>query len=562
MRRFLALSLSVLLMAHVLVVPAYAAAPYDAGWVPPVPEFIASVANGFRISELVGLPGAGKYQEATDWFAELLQDPDATLLFLLDQDVYNKAKEEQGIEYDRQFSLYVVAPDKRANGSYYDLGGFEHTGGPQHFERMSKPSPMTYMCLNNPHSFIKYIYDDKSGKLVMQPNVTHLPGGSGSIIRFTYVLAVGNGSGFSSFDPWQFVNGQFAEKSEVYPGFRQVNGKDFGVGTVYHQVVNGKAVNHWRDYNWWLGIDGGPVPPYNPNLDLDQDTDGDGNPDINIDTDGDGNPNINIDTDGDGKPDINIDIDGDDKPDINIDTDGDGKPDINIDIDGDGKPDINIDTDGDGNPDTNIDTDGDRKPDVNIDTDGDGKPDTNIDIDGDGKPDINIKPGGDSSGGSSGGSSGSGGDGGSSSGGSSGSGGDGGSSAGGRAGSGGDGGSSSGGSSGSGGEGPGSGGGSSGGGDGPGSDGGNSSDKGSTPPDTWFDDPEELPRDPWEFFDPFKFDYDPFSWDRDYDPLEDYEPGKMPDFPKPGNPNSVKDPFDIPHSIKFRDFLVKLWGLS
>ena len=486
----LSLSLAALLFVS-MTIPAYAAAPYDADWVPPVPEFITQITNGFQINELVGLPGSGKYQEPTDWFSDLIQDPNATFLFLLDQDVYNKVKEEQGTEYDRQFSLYLVAPDRKANGSYYDLGVFEHTGGPQHFERMSKPSPMTYMCLNNPHSFIKYVYDDKSGKLVMQPNVTHLPGGSGSVIRFTYVLAAGNGSCFSSFEPWQFVNGRFAEKSDVYPGFTQVSGKDFGVGTAYHQVVNGKAVNHWRDYNWWLGIDGGPIPPYNPNLDIDQDTNGDGNPDTNIDTDGDGKPDINIDTDGDGNPDINIDTDGDGNPDINIDTDGDGKPDINIDTDGDRNPDINIDTDGDGKPDINIDTDGDGNPDINIDTNGDGRPDTNIDIDGDGKPDINTKPGdGDSSGSSS-----------------------------------------SGGSSGSEGEGPGGGEGS-GGGEEPGgpSSGGSSSDKGG-PPDTWFPPEDDLPKDPWEFFDPFKPQTPPIDWDDDYDPrnpgdpiYDDYDP--------------------------------------
>lgn len=132
---------------------------------------------------------------------------------------------------------------------------------------------------------------------------------------------------------------------------------------------------------------------------INDDTDGDDKPDINIDTDGDGKPDLNIDTDKDNEPDVNIDTDGDGEPDLNIDTDGDYKPDINIDTDGDGKPDINIDKDGDGEADTNIDTDGDGQPDVNIeddelevnkDTDGDGIPDINIDTDNNGDPDLNI----------------------------------------------------------------------------------------------------------------------------------------------------------------------------
>ena len=33
--------------------------------------------------------------------------------------------------------------------------------------------------------------------------------------------------------PLRFVNGPISEPSDVYPGFTQVCGKDFGVGTVY-----------------------------------------------------------------------------------------------------------------------------------------------------------------------------------------------------------------------------------------------------------------------------------------------------------------------------------------
>lgn len=148
-------------------------------------------------------------------------------------------------------------------------------------------------------------------------------------------------------------------------------------------------------YGFWLGHDGGGSVPDKPEDNINQDTNGDGKPDLNVDTDGDGKADINIDTDGDKRPDINIDTDGDNRPDINIDTDGDKRPDINIDTNGDKRPDINIDTDGDKRPDINIDTDGDGRPDINIDTNGDGRPDINIDTNGDKRPDINIDTNGD-----------------------------------------------------------------------------------------------------------------------------------------------------------------------
>ena len=504
-----------LLLLGVTAVPAFAAAPYDADWVPPVPDFIISEKNGFSFSPDVGM-SMGNYDSNTALKKFLTDHQNFPGIVLLDQGVYNRYKEEKGEDYDRQFSVYIVAPDKKANGSYYNFGFFQHHGGPQHIDHMAVPSPMAYYCGDNPHTFIKYIYDERANQLVLQPGVSKLPGGSGSMIRFTYVLAFGTFYSEEGDGSWAIsvTNGPFSEPSDVYPGFTRVSGRDFGVGTIYHQVVDGKVVNHWRDYDWWLGVDGGEIPPYNQNLDLDQDTDGDGKPDLNVDTDGDGKPDINIDTNGDGKPDLNIDTNGDGKPDINIDTDRDGKPDlnidtngdkkpdlnvdtngdfapdINIDTNGDGKPDINIDTNGDKKPDLNIDTDGDRKPDLNIDTTGDGKPDTNVDIDGDGKPDVNVKPGGGSGGGGSGsGSSGSGSESGSGSG-----------------------------SSGSGGGSSESGSGDSGGG---GSGGGSSSDKGSGHPDAWFNDSDDdLTYDPWQFFDPFQAEKEPITWDKDYDPTK------------------------------------------
>ena len=57
--------------------------------------------------------------------------------------------------------------------------------------------------------------------------------------------------------------------------------------------------------------------------------------------------------------------------------------------------------------------------------------------------------------------------------------------------------------------------------DGPGSGGGSSSDKGSGHPDTWFDKSDGgVSYDPWEFFDPFKSNYDPVPWDKNYSPTK------------------------------------------
>jgi len=562
-KRFLAVFLAVLLLAS-MAVQAYAAEPYDSEWVPPFPEALeVNTETGAWSSRSFCFTGCS--QETMDFvFNCYAEGPN---LVLLDQGVYNRYNEENGIGYDRQFSLYFVKPDKKPNGEYYNLGYFQHNGGPHHQEQMNTPSPMRYGCYE-PHSFVKAVYDVKSKQFYFQPSISHLPGGSGSFIRFTYVLS-GN---------------TLCQPSDVYPYFSAMNaGKwdttptskremsEFEVSTIYNQFVDGEVVPHYRDYDWWIGIKGtGDIPPYNENLDVDQDVDGDGKPDHNVDTNGDGKPEINIDTDGDGKPDLNIDTDGDRKPDLNIDTDSDGKPDVNLDTDGDGaadldidtngdgKPDLNIDTNGDKKPDLNVDTDGDRRPDLNIDTNGDGKPDLNIDtngdgkadlnidtngdgkadanvdIDGDGKPDVNIQPGGGSGGGSSSSGSGEG-------------------------------------SSGSGSEsgpGSGSGGSESGGGEGEGggdSGGGSSSDKGSGPPDTWFRDDEDKPNGLdyylWSFFDPYKYQYKPFDWDKDYDPLEGYDPGQMPDFPHAGDPNyGAKDPFDVPNDIKFKDFAIEFEG--
>ncbi len=411
-------SLVATLLVH-MVIPAYAAAPYDADWIPPVPEFIIQD-NGIVSIQGQILDGAVKQnEELSDFWCSVGWN--RPFIVLLDQGVYNKYNEEHGIEYDKQFSIYVVCPDKKSDDTYYDFGVFEHTGGPQHFEQMNVPSPMTYFCLNNPHSFMKYIYNpENGGSWVLQPSVSHLPGGSGSQIRFTYVLAAGFEYDFLN-TLRKLKNGTFSEPSELYPYFTQVAGNDFGVGTAFHQQVEGETVYHYRCYDWWLGIQGDEIPPWPPGFEGDS---------------------------------------------------------------------------------------------------------------GGGSSGGSSSGGGDSGGGSSGGSSSGGGDsGGSSSGGSSSGGGDsgGGSSGGSSSGGGDSGGGSSGGSSSGGGDSGGgsSGGSSSGGGD---SGGGSSSDRGD-PPDTWFTPDDDLPHDPWEFFDPFKPQTPPIIWDDDYDPrkpgdpiYDDYDP--------------------------------------
>ncbi len=138
-------------------------------------------------------------------------------------------------------------------------------------------------------------------------------------------------------------------------------------------------------------------------MEMNQDLDGDGIPDLNIDLDDDGVCDINCDTDKDGLPDRNIDYEGNRKPIFNVlmeneeifnpinqDVDNDGVCDINCDVDKDGWPDTNIDLDGDGEPDINIDVNNDGVADINIDTNGDGEPDVNIDNDGNGVCDRNC----------------------------------------------------------------------------------------------------------------------------------------------------------------------------
>ena len=111
MKKYFAALLAFLVLV-VAVVPAFAAEPYDAEWVPPVPDFIAQIENGFQAAGL-SISGSSQYQEVTDWFEDTLGDKNAVVLFFLDQGVYNRYKEENGIDYDRQFSVYMVAPDKQ-----------------------------------------------------------------------------------------------------------------------------------------------------------------------------------------------------------------------------------------------------------------------------------------------------------------------------------------------------------------------------------------------------------------------------------------------------------------
>lgn len=549
-------------LAICLTIPAFAAenpAVYDASFVPPIPSFIREYSNwyyGNGTQITCGFTGKLGFD-----YASYPQDDVFLVVVLLSQGRYDKYKEENGIDYDREYSLYYILLRKyHGAANDYSLGSFLHKGGPQHTMFMGSGNCMQYVLNGNfEYSFIKMDYNWEGGYFESNEDMHHVSQGSLSFFPFAYVLAVFS-SDVESAGENDFcivVNGDFSESSEIYPNFGAVDGRKFDVGTVYYgsESTSGgtKAIPHYRCYDWWIGVQGDDIPEFHPDSTLDRDTDGDGKPDlnvdtngdgkpdtnvdvngdglpeVNVDTDGDGKPDINIDTDGDGRPDTNLDTDGDGKPDqnisgsggetpgvnidtdgdgkadLNIDTNGDGKPDLNIDTNGDGKPDINIDTNGDGKPDLNIDTNGDRKPDLNIDTNGDGKPDLNIDTDGDGKADQNIDIDGDGKPDVNvqpGGGSGSDPD-----------------------------------------PGPGSGG-------------------GSGPPSTWFEEEDtELSYNSWEFFNPFKFDYTPFQWNKNYDPLEGYEPGRMPDFPSVGNPNSSPpDPFDVPNEIRFKDFVIQFGG--
>lgn len=213
------------------------------------------------------------------------------------------------------------------------------------------------------------------------------------------------------------------------------------IGTKDSNIVDydrGKTVD-WKCYKSNSSATNCTSGTSQTNTYINIDIDGDKIPDINISNDNgvtitnqvdklveiDGKTyKLNEDTNGDGFPDINIDIDNDGKPDINItdnisnvcikncDTNHDGTPDYLIDIDDTGnnlisignlnydydfdtKYEVNIDTDYDLYPDLDIDLDGDKIPDINIDYDHDGTADFNIDTNNDGKPDINIDPYGD-----------------------------------------------------------------------------------------------------------------------------------------------------------------------
>lgn len=235
MKKYLAALLAFLVLVAA-VVPAFAAGPYDAEWVPPVPSVleVSDDGNSYSLSSLV-FSGSDEAKEFAFNFSQ-----EGPWLILIDQGVYNKYKESKDIDYDRQFSLYFIKPDKKPNGEYYDLGYFQHNGGPRHQEQMNDPSPMRYGCYE-PHSFVKFIYDENTSQFYMQPNISRLPGGAGSIIRFTYVLD--SNTLCSPSDVYPYYSAMYKGRSGVVPsGSRDIS--DFEVSTIYHQVVDGKAVEH------------------------------------------------------------------------------------------------------------------------------------------------------------------------------------------------------------------------------------------------------------------------------------------------------------------------------
>ena len=450
--------------------------PYDSSFIPEIPDWITvyNYGNSLQYHGKDELNSGMPQKAFSDFFAT-----EGPYVVLLSQGVYNKYKEDNGIDYDREYQIYYLKLKKSNSSSEFDFGSFSHHGGPRHVELVGSGNTMLFQPLFNEFQCIKASYDRDNDVLVWDASYVTI---SHTSIPFTYVLGAGDPINTSIY------SSPLSGEHELYPYKDHLGGLTMEIATDYNYSADSPYAEDYceRDYDWWVGIGGDnppPVkPPYNPDEDLNKDIDGDGKPDINIDSDGDGKADVNVDTDGDGKPDTNIDTNGDGKPDINIDTDGDNKPDINIDTNGDGKPDINIDTDGDKKPDVNVDTNGDKKPDINIDTNGDKKPDLNIDTDGDGKPDVNVKPG--HSGGTG----------------------------------------------------------------------------GSGTPDSWWDNSgsEDLTYNAWSFFNPFEFMYTPFEWDNGYNPVSGYESPTMPDFPSCGIPDvSIKDPFDIPNDIHFKDYVIE-----
>ena len=483
---------------------------YDPEYIPAIPDFIQQHTpspDGSIFDSTLDIDANWSANSAEQTFWNNFYTTDAPYLVLLSQGAYNKYKEDNGIDYDREYSVYMLKY-KSSSSSPYSFGSFAHFGGPRHRTVMNDGNTMEFMPLQNSFDVIVLRHDKERNVWAASSLIKN----TSMQIKFTYVLASPPLSGKP------FMQGNF----EMYPYHSEIKGKTFEVGGYAEGgAPDGNAYLCHRDYDWWLYIQGGdtpPVtPPYDPDKDLDKDTNGDGKPDINIDTDGNGKADTNIDTDGDGKPDINIDTNGDGKPEINIETNGDKKPDINIDTNGDNKPDINIDTNGDGKPDINIDTNGDKKPDINIDTNGDNRPDINIDTNGDKKPDINIDTNGDNK---------------------------------------------------------------------PDinidTDGDDKADTnidtdgdgipdtnvrpgGSGPPDGWWDNDNssgsDLPYNSWNFFDPFKFMYEPFEWDNSYDPLEGYTPPSMPELPGASVPPfNGYDPFDIPNDTPFQNYVDQIGG--
>ena len=434
----LTFSLSVVAFADFVPMPSNPDS-YDPDFIPSVPDFLSDC-DGSLFGTSLKIEQHWSYNSVESTFWNNLYVTDPPYLVLLSQGVYNKYKEENNIDYDREYSVYFLKYKSKKAGSPYSFGSFSHFGGPRHRQVMNSGDTMEFLPLGN-HFDVLVFHHDKERNVWVSSSLMQ---NTSMNIKFTYVLASSPIAG----DP--FTQGDF----KMYPYHSEIKGKTFEVaGYAEGGAPDGNSYLCGRDYNWWLGVEGNidpPVkPPYNPDDDLNKDTDGDG------------------------------------RPDINIDSDRDGRADVNVDTDGDGKPDINIDTDGDGQPDVNVDTNGDLKPDINIDTNGDGKPDTNIDTDGDGKPDVNIKPGGGSG--------------------------------------------------------------------------------GSGTPDSWWEgsggSDSDLTYNAWEFFNPFKFMYEPFEWDNSFDPVAGYQLPTMPDFPGCGVPDvSIKDPFEIPNDIHFKDYVIEFGG--
>ena len=188
MKRFVSFLMASFLAAC-LTIPAFAAenpAVYDASFVPPIPDFIREYSdwyygNGTQIT--CGFTGKLGFD-----YGSYPQDDVFPVVVLLSQGRYDKYKEENGIDYDREYSLYYILLRKyHGAANDYSLGSFLHKGGPQHTMFMGSGNCMQYVLNSNfEYSFIKMDYNWEGGYFESNEDMHHVSQGSLSFFPFAY----------------------------------------------------------------------------------------------------------------------------------------------------------------------------------------------------------------------------------------------------------------------------------------------------------------------------------------------------------------------------------------